>query len=420
MFKFLHLADVHLDTTFLGRSDEVRQRLRSALRTAFERAVDCALEERVDALLIAGDLFDGERLSFTTERFLLTQCGRLEEAGIACFYATGNHDPGGSRFRASHMEWPENVRCIDTREPRTIHVNDASGTERFRVVAAGHTSPHEQANLAAAFPHAEDGVPHVGLLHTFVTSAASVDDHDRYAPCSVEDLRDKGYAYWALGHLHQHQQVDQSVEAWYAGSLQGSSPAEPGPRGGLLVTLDRNRAPQVEFRAFAPVEWLTIYLDQLEDVQTFRALLRRVRQSFEEGKDESHGVQDWLLRICLEGSCPLASELADEEQRGDLERALAHELSVLDVEVQTEKLHPPVVIDRYRGETHLIGEVLALIDRVREQDDLLESVAPDALAADTANAEARHEYLRSLLEELDEEAVTRLLIEGEEARRRAS
>ena len=64
--RFLHVADVHLDTSFSGRSEAVRRRLRDASREAFRRAVDLAIREDVHAFLIAGDLFDGERLSFQT------------------------------------------------------------------------------------------------------------------------------------------------------------------------------------------------------------------------------------------------------------------------------------------------------------------------------------------------------------------
>ena len=92
--RFLHIADVHLETSFTGRSEEVRARLREASRQAFRNAVDLAIREDVHALLIAGDLFDGDRLSFQTERFLLEQVGRLNDQGISVVCATGNHDPG--------------------------------------------------------------------------------------------------------------------------------------------------------------------------------------------------------------------------------------------------------------------------------------------------------------------------------------
>lgn len=85
MFRFLHLADVHLDTTFLCRTAALRSRLRDALREAVKRAVDCAIEEDVHAVLVAGDLFDNERLSFATEQFLSEQLSRLHHSQIPCF-----------------------------------------------------------------------------------------------------------------------------------------------------------------------------------------------------------------------------------------------------------------------------------------------------------------------------------------------
>ena len=106
--RFLHLADVHLDTPFAGRRPEVRRRLRGAVREAFGTAVDTALEESVDAVVIAGDLFDGATLSFQTERFLLDELRRLTEVGIPVVYATGNHDPGRQQ-RRSRIEWPTGV-----------------------------------------------------------------------------------------------------------------------------------------------------------------------------------------------------------------------------------------------------------------------------------------------------------------------
>ena len=69
-------------------------RLRSAALEALDRCVDTAISEQVDAVLIAGDLFDGTRLSFGTERLLLTRLARLADEGIQVVYATGNHDPG--------------------------------------------------------------------------------------------------------------------------------------------------------------------------------------------------------------------------------------------------------------------------------------------------------------------------------------
>jgi len=69
--RFLHTADVHLDSSLSSRSAAVRGRLRDASRLAFQRLADLALAERVDAVLIAGDLFDDELVALGARRITL-------------------------------------------------------------------------------------------------------------------------------------------------------------------------------------------------------------------------------------------------------------------------------------------------------------------------------------------------------------
>lgn len=410
MVRFLHLADVHLDTAFEGRSAALRSHLRGALRTAFERAVDCAIDESVHAVLLAGDLFDDDRLSVATEAFLVNQIERLDDAEIDTVYVTGNHDPGGSGFRAAKIDWPSHFHYVDSRSPTTVELTGPDGTPRATVVAAGHVDAHEEANLAARFPEADPHTPTIGLLHTHVTSAHQVEAHDRYAPCSVEDLRAPDYDYWALGHIHTRQQVDGDAHAWYPGNLQGRSPRETGARGGLLVTLE-DGSPNVDFRPFAPTRWEHLILDNLEEIDTVQALVQQATTAFAEKASDARATH-WLLRLTLRGACPMASDLSSPDQQDELEQVLAERLSVRDVEVRTRALVPPVDPDEHRGETHLIGEVLDLLDRAGIDDETLDAAAPDVVAGGpNDNPEARRAYLRSLLDGLDREAVARLLEE---------
>lgn len=413
MVRLLHLADVHLDTAFEGRSAALRDHLRSALRTSFRRAVDCALDEDVDAVLIAGDLFDDDRLSVTTEDFLVEQMERLATNDITVVYATGNHDPGGRDFRAAKIDWPEQVHYVDSREPARISITDSDGEPKITVVAAGHASAQEQENLAAQFPEVNGSEPHVGLLHAHVTSASQVAAHDRYAPCSVDDLEARNYAYWALGHVHTRQEVCDAPTAWYPGNLQGRTPRETGARGGLLVTLHPDREAELEFRPFAPTRWEHLILDSLENVETVRALIRSMQKRFEDVRDGATASK-WLLRIDLAGPCPLANELSDAGEVEELEQIAAQRLDIRDVEIRTRRLTPPVDVDAFRGETHLAGEVLSVLEQVRHDDGVLDAVAPSALAGISGDdSEDRRAYLRSLLEGLDREAVARLVDEAE-------
>ena len=168
--RALHLADVHLDTPFAGRSERLRRRLRSASRAALSAAVDCALAERVHVVLIAGDLFDGERLSLGTELFLLDELARLSEAEIRVVYATGNHDWGRSR-RPREVAWPPNVTVVDTPDPRRIPIEARDGQLLGFVTAAGHASARETADLSSAFQPPPGELPEIAVLHSQVVGA---------------------------------------------------------------------------------------------------------------------------------------------------------------------------------------------------------------------------------------------------------
>lgn len=404
MFRFLHLADIHLDTKFLGKSADLRKVLKEAQFEGFRRAIDCALEEQVHCLLIAGDLFDNELFSFATERFLLEQLQRLRDAQIPCVYVTGNHDPGGREHRSRSIQWPENFHLVWQSTPQAVEIS-RDGTLLGTVVAAGHSRKNESANLAAKFPRPEGSVPSVALLHALVTSASSADCHDRYAPCSPEDLCNSGYHYWALGHVHLRQQVDLASSAWYSGNLQGRNPTETGAKGGLLVTIDGNGLPHVQFKPLAPAYWETLTLGNLANAQS----LTDLRASAELEMDQIRTGQqaqpdDWLLRIALTGPCPLAGILEDSDECEELEEDLALALGARYVEITTRGVVPAVSVDAFRDENHVLGEVLRLIEECDEE--LLSLLSPKPLAGIQTKDLDEISYLRRLVKDLEFEAVS--------------
>ena len=132
--------------------------------------------------------------------------------------------------------------------------------------------------------------------------------HDRYAPCAVEDLQEKGYAYWALGHVHKRQRVTADPEAWYSGNIQGRNSAETGVRGGLLVVIDEGGYVETEFRSFAPIQWVEIVLDDVQELHTVENIRRRIVADFSVRTGEDV-AEAWMLRVRLEGRTPLAQDL---------------------------------------------------------------------------------------------------------------
>jgi len=404
--RILHLADVHLDTSFSGRSPRVRDRLRRAVRESFRGAVDLALDRRVHVVLIAGDLFDGVRLSFESERFLVQELGRLAAAGIPVVYATGNHDPGSSRRR--HISWPEGVTVVSDPVPRRIEIRDPDGGVVGWVTAAGHASSRETRDLAAAFPAPSGGLPEVALLHAQVVDSRDADAHEPYAPTSRKTLVERGFDYWALGHVHLRQVLSDLPGIHYPGNIQGRTLRETGPKGALIAEVARGFLPQVEFVSLAPVRWEDLEVEDIGDAGTVEALTRGIRDRWRAARtvDPDPG-REWMVRVRLSGPSPLWSELADEEDRAHLARELEETLGALEVTLETLGVHPPVDLEEHRGREDVLGVALRLLEEVRDGRTSLPHLATELAAGPDDDALAG--YLAELLDGAEGELASRLL-----------
>ena len=414
--RVVHAADIHLDTPFRRHDAALRQRLQHAGREAFRALVDLTLEEQADALVIAGDLFDNDWLTIATERVLTSELARLADTGVTVVYATGNHDPGRTNYRAAHIAWPSaNFRLHSSRTARRIPVN-RSGERVGWIVAAGHQTTHESTNLASTFPPAPGPQPAVGVLHADVggaIGAASDEAGNVYAPAALSDL-DPGYDYWALGHIHKRQRLREDSPAWYPGNLQGRDFGETGAKGALVVDLNPPEPPRVRFQPLAPVRWERLTVADLVEARAIGDVQTAVRAAFDDLLEADENVlpgQDWILRVELSGPCPLTAVLRNDEERDGLAEYLGESLGALDVEVRDAGLSPPIDLSRHVGQRHVLGEALELIEQAGRDDMLLARLVPTELALGDEQAEEKErlQYLRGLLDGLDAAAAERLL-----------
>jgi DNA repair exonuclease SbcCD nuclease subunit len=256
MFRFIHSADLHLDSPLRGleaREGAPGDQLRAATRRATENLVDLALREQVGFVLIAGDVYDGDWRDYSTGLFFRRQLVRLRDAGIPVCLISGNHDAASVISRK--LELPNNVHSFSTRSAET-HLLPG-----LPVAVHGRSFPHRAVpeNLALDYPEALPDRFNIGLLHTSLTGR---EGHDSYAPCTETDLRSRGYAYWALGHIHQPEIVARDPWMVFAGNVQGRHIRETGPRGCQLVTVDDSlRVVSVEHRPLDVVRWQEIQVD---------------------------------------------------------------------------------------------------------------------------------------------------------------
>lgn len=409
--RFVHLADVHLDTSFAGRTEAVRRRLREASREAFRAAVDLAIREDAQAFLIAGDLFDSERLSFSTERFLLEQARRLGDHGITVVYATGNHDPGSPEAGPRPLPWPPNVRVVADGTPQRITIHAQDGTPVGSVTAVGHASSREREDLSRRLPPPQGDLPEVALLHTQVHASLGAEAHHVYAPSELTFLTRAGYDYWALGHVHVRQVLSTDPPVVYPGNPQGRTHADTGSRGVYLVDLSDRSAPALSFRPLSSVRWETLRVDGLHEADSLDRLERRVATVWRNARadDPAPPGTEWMVRAALTGPCPLWREVRKEEDLHVLSEELREILGVLDVVVTSDAIHPPVSVEEHLQRPDVLGEALRLAEAVTKGEVSLdlEHGSLSGLASDDPKTVAS--YVRRLLEGASGELAARML-----------
>lgn len=308
MFRFIHAADPHLDSPLQGLESHDGAPisvLRGATRRAFENLIQLAIDEPVDFIVIAGDLYDGDWRDYSTGLFFRNQMVRLKACGIPVYLIAGNHD--AASVISKKLSLPDNVHVFSTRTPESFAVPD------LPVVIHGRGFPNRAVpeNLAVEYPPAVPGNFNVGLLHTSLTGRPG---HDTYAPCSEQDLRGKGYDYWALGHIHQPEVIGEDPWIVFAGNCQGRNARETGPRGCRLVTVrDSLEVESVEWRALDVVRWQDVRV-VLDGLETEAEALQRIRKALADAIGMAEG-RLLAARITLSGASQLHGSLHREAQR---------------------------------------------------------------------------------------------------------
>ena len=301
MFRFIHTADIHLDSPLKGleaHEDAPVEEIRGATRRAFDNLINLAIEKEVAFVLIAGDLYDGDWKDYNTGLYFAGRMGRLDKAGIKVFIVSGNHDAASNTTRA--MPLPDNVTILTQKKPESITLAGLDVIIHGRSYATKATTE----NLAAGYPQYTPGYFNIGLLHTSLTGR---ENHENYAPCSLDELRSKGYDYWALGHVHQREIVSENPTVLFPGNIQGRNIREIGPKGATLVTVEDGRITEVAMRELDVLRWAVCEVD-LSDCETTEKVYNAVRASFDREKDNADN-RILALRLILTGQCPIHAQL---------------------------------------------------------------------------------------------------------------
>lgn len=417
MFKFIHTADIHLDSPLRGLEahegapvDEIR----GATRRAFVRMVDLAVQEPVDFVLISGDVFDGDWKDYNTGLFFSREMGRLDQAGIKVFMIAGNHDAASSITKTLGL--PPNVVRFSAKACESIELPGLKVIVHGRSYQTAAVSD----NLASEYPGFTSGYFNIGLLHTSLTGR---DGHASYAPCSRGDLASKGYDYWALGHVHARETVSEDPHIIFPGNIQGRHIRESGPKSVTLVRVDDGRITDVQTPEVDVLRWEVCSLD-LATCDTEQRLIGRVRTAMNRAAEDADG-RPLALRLVLEGQTPLHAELRARPHHWLEEfRAISAAIGTIWLEQVKVKTGRKVSLEELIGEDSPLYSVLQAAGSLELDEQLLDQLA-DELAGLKAKlpAELLEEGLllngldgqdKELQEDIREMLLARILRQGDQ------
>ncbi len=377
MIKFIHAADIHLDSPLRGLEnyeDAPAEEIRGAARKALENLIDLALEENVSFVIISGDMYDGDWKDYNTGLFLLSQLSKLTSNGINVFIAKGNHDAESKITK--NLKLPEGIKIFSSKRPETFfleNINIAIHGQSFAASAV-------KENLASNYPPAQKDMFNIGVLHTSVNGR---EGHENYAPCSIDDLKRKDYNYWALGHIHKREILNENPWIVFPGNIQGRHIKETGFKGCMIVSVYDDYNVSSEFKNLCSLAWSFCETD-VTGVNDPYEVVEKVSKKAKEEFLKNDGLFT-AVRALIKGACGAHNALISntEKWKNEIRLAVADSCnSLVWLEKILIKTSAEANIERMKKRNDPMGDLMRYIDTLsgegnQEIQDILTNILSD-------------------------------------------
>ncbi|GGM25567.1 DNA repair exonuclease [Paraliobacillus quinghaiensis] len=364
--SFIHCADLHLDSPFTGLNhlpDRIFQEIKKSTFKALDNLIDVAIKKKVDFILMVGDVFDQTNQSVYAQMQFLKACETLHHAGIAVYLSFGNHDY--LQRSLLQFKFPENVH-IFTDDTVGSFIFEKNQKQLATIYGFSYLERAVHKNKTEEYQKVSNTPYHIGMLHGSVKQQT---DHDVYAPFQVSELDNKGFDYWALGHIHKRQQLKQAPPIVYSGNIQGRSKKETGEKGCYYVEMDGNSV-DLTFCPLQTIRFETITLD-VNQCTT----IQQLEKALDEKIEQIHNTYGkTILRIQLTNFQEVVETWFYEEMIADVIAFLNEKMTIKHdwIWIQAIELSEQKYIDKeaLRQGDHFLGEMLRSFENTELKEEL--------------------------------------------------
>lgn len=413
-FKFIHAADLHIESPYKGVKS-LNKKLGEALVQrgfeAYDQLIQTCIDEAIDFLLIAGDSFDSESGSLGAQYRFFSGLEKLHKHGINVYIICGNHDPL-NRW-AKNFQLPDNVFRFKANDIQQ-EVFSKEGKALASIYGVSYGEKEEFNGLAEHFKRTDQNSFAIGMLHGMLSGK---EGHTPYCPFTLDQLRASGMDYWALGHIHKREIIhEKNPIAVYSGNIQGRHFNETGEKGCYLIEVERGTVTEQKFIQLSSIIFERSELD-INDIENMDVLFAEI-DTLKEGllaKDNAY-----MLRITLTGNTNLYSELTDQQSVGELLKSINaqnnYDRDFVYIDRLINQTQPIIDLEARKKASDFLADLIQRFDqyerdsnRLAELEQLLFEEIKSSKAGKSLDLIAEKETLQEILEQAKWKCINGLL-----------
>ncbi len=386
---FIHAADLHLGGMFSGfrhLPDTLYEKLRTSSYEALRNLIQTAITEKVDFVILAGDIYDVDDRSLKAQIQFQKAMEQLNKEGIPVYLIHGNHDFLEGKY--FNLSLPPNVHVFG-REVEVMEHVKKDGTSAM-LYGFSYGKRHIKERMIEGYIKQPSGDFHIGLLHGNLDGEMA---HGNYAPFTKMELMQKGFDYWALGHIHKRMLVLKEPYAVYPGCLQGRNRKETGEKGFYLVQLSESDT-RLDFRPASVLDW------QTETIEASGLEMSELIQRINDFKEHFRQAdKDILLELILDASKAKKEDWLYADMEEWLEAVQEGEEETPMVWIHSMKLIPPAWMEEGADESQsFLAELLDVSSDIGREEF-------EELTASLLTHSAARKYLKGWDQSSQEEII---------------